>query len=64
MIACAGVATAPVHGRSDQALRMALALHAKGSTYALHVYANDGHGLPLNRADRIQRIVEWFSKAP
>jgi dipeptidyl aminopeptidase/acylaminoacyl peptidase len=48
---------------ADQALRMALALQAKGSTYALHVYANDGHGLPQNRADRIQRIVEWFSKA-
>jgi dipeptidyl aminopeptidase/acylaminoacyl peptidase len=49
---------------ADQALRMALALQASGTPYALHVYANDGHSLPLNRADRIRRIVEWFSEAP
>jgi dipeptidyl aminopeptidase/acylaminoacyl peptidase len=49
---------------ADQALRMALALQASGAHYSLHIYANDGHGLPLNRADRIRRIVEWFSQAP
>jgi len=49
---------------ADQALRMAQALQAAGATYALQIYANDGHGLPLNRTDRIRRIVEWFSKAP
>jgi dipeptidyl aminopeptidase/acylaminoacyl peptidase len=48
----------------DQALRMASALQAKGATYGLHIYANDGHSLPLNRADRVQRIVQWFSQAP
>jgi dipeptidyl aminopeptidase/acylaminoacyl peptidase len=49
---------------ADQALRMALALQAAGASYALQIYANDGRSLPLNRADRIQRIVEWFSQAP
>jgi dipeptidyl aminopeptidase/acylaminoacyl peptidase len=49
---------------ADQALRMALALQASGGHYAIQIYANDGHGLPLNRADRIRRIIEWFSQAP
>ncbi len=49
---------------ADQALRLAEALQTKGATYALQIYVEDGHGLPLNRADRIRRIVEWFSRAP
>lgn len=49
---------------ADQALRMAQMLQASGGTYSLHIYANDGHGLPGNRADRVRRIVEWFSNAP
>ena len=49
---------------ADQALRLAEALQAKGATYELQIYVDDGHGLPLNRADRIRRIVEWFSRAP
>ena len=44
----------------DQALRMAQALQAAGRTYALHVYANDGHSLPANRVDRNRQIVDWF----
>jgi dipeptidyl aminopeptidase/acylaminoacyl peptidase len=35
----------------DQAIRMAAALQAAGRTYALHVYANDGHSLPANRTE-------------
>jgi len=49
---------------ADQALGLAEALQAKGATYELQIYVDDGHGLPLNRADRIRRIVEWFSRAP
>ena len=49
---------------ADQALRMAQALQAGGARYSLHIYADDSHGLALNRADRIKRIVEWFSQAP
>jgi dipeptidyl aminopeptidase/acylaminoacyl peptidase len=49
---------------ADQALRMGLALQASGARYALQIYANDGHGLPANRADRIRRIVDWFLQAP
>jgi dipeptidyl aminopeptidase/acylaminoacyl peptidase len=47
----------------DQAIRMAAALQAAGRTYALHVYANDGHSLPANRTDRNRQIVEWFMQA-
>ncbi len=58
-----------MHSRSDrlvpvdQAIRMASALQAAGRTYALHVYANDGHSLPANRTDRNRQIVEWFTQA-
>ena len=61
--------TAPIlimHSRQDrlvpvdQALRMASALQAAGRPYALHVYANDDHSLPVNKADRNRQIVEWF----
>lgn len=64
--------TAPIlilHSREDrlvpvdQALRMAAALQAAGRTYSLHVYANDGHSLPLNRSDRNRQILEWFRQA-
>lgn len=48
----------------DQALRIAAALQAAGRKYALHVYANDGHSLPANRADRNRQIIEWFTQAP
>jgi len=55
-----------MHSRSDRlvpvdhAIRMASALQAAGGTYALHIYANDGHSLPANRMDRNRQIVEWF----
>ncbi len=47
----------------DQALRMVVALQAAGRTYALHVYANDGHSLPQNKTDRNRQIVDWFRQA-
>jgi dipeptidyl aminopeptidase/acylaminoacyl peptidase len=59
-----------LHSRRDrllpveQALRMADALQRAGRPYALHIYANDGHSLPLNRTDRNRQIVEWFRQAP
>ncbi len=58
-----------LHSRQDRlvpvehALRMAQALQAAGRTYALHVYSNDGHSLPANRADRNRQIVDWFLAA-
>jgi dipeptidyl aminopeptidase/acylaminoacyl peptidase len=59
-----------LHSRQDRllsaehALRMAQALQEAGRTYALHIYANDGHSLPQNRADRNRQIIEWFRAAP
>jgi dipeptidyl aminopeptidase/acylaminoacyl peptidase len=59
-----------LHSRQDRllpvehALRMAQALQAAGRTYALHIYSNDGHSLPRNRADRNRQIIDWFRAAP
>lgn len=55
-----------LHSRQDRlvpvehALRMAQALQTAGRTYALHIYSNDGHSLPANRADRNRQIIDWF----
>ena len=63
--------SAPVlilHGAGDwrvspmDALRFAEKLQSAGKTYELIVYANDDHGLTVNRADSMRRIVEWFKK--
>ena len=57
-----------LHGTSDdivsarRALEFAQRLQALGATYELVMYANDGHGLPMNRRDSDRRIVEWFGK--
>ncbi|MEQ1911283.1 MAG: prolyl oligopeptidase family serine peptidase, partial [Vicinamibacterales bacterium] len=57
-----------LHSRRDrmvpvsQALEMAAALQAAGKVYALHIYDNDGHSLPLNRDDRNRQIVDWFNR--
>lgn len=59
-----------LHSRRDrlcpveQALNMAQALQRAGTTYGLHIYANDGHSLPMNREDRNRRIIDWFREAP
>jgi dipeptidyl aminopeptidase/acylaminoacyl peptidase len=58
-----------MHGSGDwradagsQALAFAQRLQALGKTYELIIYADDGHGVPLNRADSDRRIIEWFRK--
>ncbi|MFN2596280.1 MAG: alpha/beta hydrolase family protein [Pyrinomonadaceae bacterium] len=65
----AGKINAPVlllHGTADwrvstsQVLALAQKLQESGKTYELIVYANDDHGVPLNREDADRRIVEWF----
>jgi dipeptidyl aminopeptidase/acylaminoacyl peptidase len=61
--------TAPLlllHGTNDwrvyagQSLALAAKLQALGQPYQLHIYANDGHGLPENWRDRDARIIAWF----
>ncbi|HTR02882.1 MAG TPA: prolyl oligopeptidase family serine peptidase [Thermoanaerobaculia bacterium] len=55
-----------LHSRTDskvpveEALAMAQQLQEHGREYALVVYDGDGHSLPIHRADRNRRIVEWF----
>ena len=55
-----------LHGTADwrvnagEALDLAQKLQDNGKTYELIIYANDGHGVPLNRADADRRIIEWF----
>jgi dipeptidyl aminopeptidase/acylaminoacyl peptidase len=57
-----------LHGTADaivsasRALEFAQRLQALGATYELVMYANDGHGLPMNRRDSDRRVVEWFRK--
>jgi dipeptidyl aminopeptidase/acylaminoacyl peptidase len=59
-----------LHSRVDKlvpvshSIRMAAALQGAGRSYALHIYSNDGHSLPANRADRNRQIIEWFGQAP
>ena len=55
-----------LHGTADwrvntgQVLALAQKLQENGKTYELIIYANDDHGVPLNRTDADRRIVEWF----
>jgi dipeptidyl aminopeptidase/acylaminoacyl peptidase len=57
-----------MHGTSDAsigakgALTLAGKLQELGKQYELIMYAGDGHGLPLNRRDSDNRIVEWFRR--
>lgn len=58
-----------LHSRTDrlvpvtQALRMAGAMQDKGKIYALHLYEQDSHPLPLHRDDRDRMIIDWFNHA-
>jgi dipeptidyl aminopeptidase/acylaminoacyl peptidase len=57
-----------LHGTADaqisatRALEFAQRLQSLGKTYELVMYANDGHGLPMNRRDSDRRVIEWFRK--
>jgi dipeptidyl aminopeptidase/acylaminoacyl peptidase len=57
-----------LHGTADaqisatRALEFAQRLQALGKTYELVMYANDGHGLPMNRGDSDRRVLDWFRK--
>lgn len=57
-----------LHGTADaqisatRALEFAQRLQALGKTYELVMYANDGHGLPMNRRDSDRRVIDWFKK--
>jgi dipeptidyl aminopeptidase/acylaminoacyl peptidase len=52
--------TADWRVNTSQVLALAEKLQDSGKSYELIVYANDAHGVPLNRADADRRIVEWF----
>ena len=52
--------TADWRVNTSQVLALAEKLQESGKSYQLIVYANDAHGVPLNRADADRRIVEWF----
>jgi dipeptidyl aminopeptidase/acylaminoacyl peptidase len=52
--------TADWRVNTGQVLALAQKLQESGKTYELIVYADDYHGVPLNRADADRRIVEWF----
>lgn len=55
-----------LHGTADtqisaaRALEFAQRLQSFGKTYELVMYANDGHGLPINRRDSDRRVIDWF----
>ncbi len=58
-----------MHGGADwrsdtnsQALTLVQRLQEHRKTYELIIYAQDDHGLSLNRADSHRRIVEWFKR--
>jgi len=57
-----------LHGTADaqisatRALEFANQLQALGKTYELVMYADDGHGLPMNRRDADRRVIDWFRK--
>ena len=63
-----GVPLLLLHGTADaqisatRALEFAQRLQSLGKTYELVMYANDGHGLPMNRRDADRRVIEWFRK--
>jgi dipeptidyl aminopeptidase/acylaminoacyl peptidase len=52
--------TADWRVNTSQVLALAQKLQESGKTYELIVYANDDHGVPLNRVDADRRIVGWF----
>ena len=52
--------TADWRVNTSQVLALAQKLQESGKSYELIVYANDAHGVPLNRADADRRIIEWF----
>ena len=52
--------TADWRVNTSQVLALAQKLQESGKTYELIIYANDDHGVPLNRADADRRTVEWF----
>jgi dipeptidyl aminopeptidase/acylaminoacyl peptidase len=54
--------TADVQISATRALEFAQQLQALGKTYELVMYANDGHGLPMNRLDSDRRVIDWFRK--
>ena len=45
-----------------EALLFAQKLQAAGKTYELIMYANDDHGISVNRTDSNRRILAWFRK--
>ena len=45
-----------------EALLFAQKLQAAGKPYELIMYANDDHGMSVNRTDSHRRIVTWFKK--
>ncbi len=45
----------------ENTLRYALSLEKAGKEYSVIIYAEGGHSLPDHRADRNQRIIEWFN---
>jgi dipeptidyl aminopeptidase/acylaminoacyl peptidase len=47
---------------SSQALAFVQKLQELGKTYELIIYANDDHGVSLNREDADRRIIEWFRR--
>ena len=47
---------------SSQALAFAQKLQELNKTYELIIYANDDHGVSLNREDADRRIIEWFRR--
>ena len=55
-----------LHSRNDskipvsQAFAIAEKLQQYKKEYELVIYGNDGHSLPLNRANRNQHIINWF----
>ena len=68
-VAWAGQINTPVlilHSRIDkkvavsQAFAIAEKLQEHRKEYELVIYSNDGHSLPLHRADRNQHILSWF----
>ena len=52
--------TADWRVNTSQVLALAQKLQESRKTYELIIYANDDHGVPLNRADADRRVVEWF----
>jgi dipeptidyl aminopeptidase/acylaminoacyl peptidase len=47
-------------GAQASSLAFPQRLQALGKTYELIIYANDNHGVTMNREDADRRIVEWF----